>query len=308
MEGATITGFLVNTTTNNNGDLCDQYFNISLNPQFVSAAANNFNLLSYSPCIDAGDPELPMDPDNTIADQGAYYCVQGPPPAMLITMTPANPPISIPATGGSFDYNIEIENLESTTAVFDVWIDVTLPSSAIFGPVINVQGVQIAANQTIDRDKSQNVPAGAPDGAYFYNGYVGNYPNEIYSQDSFSFNKECTDGSAREPVHEWYCWGEEFDNQCQDAHLLVSEYALLSAYPNPFNPQTTLSISLPDANFASLVIYDITGREISRLLDGWYSAGVHEVTFAANSFASGTYFAQMTTGDVSKTLKLMLIK
>jgi hypothetical protein len=61
------------TTTNANGDSCDTYHNIFLNPQFVNAGAGNFYLESTSPCIDAGDPASPLDPDSTITDIGAYY-------------------------------------------------------------------------------------------------------------------------------------------------------------------------------------------------------------------------------------------
>jgi hypothetical protein len=59
--------------TNANGDSCDQYFNIFLDPMFVDMAEGDYHLLAGSPCIDAGDPTLPHDPDGTIADIGAYY-------------------------------------------------------------------------------------------------------------------------------------------------------------------------------------------------------------------------------------------
>jgi hypothetical protein len=58
-------------TVNANGDSCDTYFNIFLDPVFVDSA--DFHLQVGSPCIDAGDPTSPLDPDSTIADIGAYY-------------------------------------------------------------------------------------------------------------------------------------------------------------------------------------------------------------------------------------------
>jgi parallel beta-helix repeat protein/predicted outer membrane repeat protein len=64
-------------TTNNNGDPCDVFFNIFLDPLFVDAAASDFSLQMDSPAIDAGDPNSPADPDGTIADQGAVYHDQG---------------------------------------------------------------------------------------------------------------------------------------------------------------------------------------------------------------------------------------
>ncbi len=62
------------THENNNGELCDQYYNIFLDPQYVNSNDNNYNLLPGSPAIDAGNPEVVYnDPDDTINDIGAYY-------------------------------------------------------------------------------------------------------------------------------------------------------------------------------------------------------------------------------------------
>jgi len=58
-------------TTNANGDSCDTYYNIFLDPEFISS--DDFHLQANSPCVDAGDPSLPLDPDTTVADIGAFY-------------------------------------------------------------------------------------------------------------------------------------------------------------------------------------------------------------------------------------------
>ncbi|MBL7191406.1 right-handed parallel beta-helix repeat-containing protein, partial [bacterium] len=60
-------------TTNANGDSCDQFYNIFLDPLFYSTTGDSaYYLTAGSPCIDAGDPDSPPDPDGSIADMGAF--------------------------------------------------------------------------------------------------------------------------------------------------------------------------------------------------------------------------------------------
>ena len=295
-------------STNYNGDPSDIYSNIFLNPQYVSASSGNYNLQSYSPCLDAGDPDIPLDPDGTFAEIGAFCCIIGPPPTVTVSLAPEGTPISIPASGGSFNFNLAIENHESTTATFDFWTNITLPAGTTSGPIMNIPNVSLPGNYTADRDRTQAIPANAPSGSYFYNAYAGNYPNTVYSEDSFSFVKECDDGISRQPVMDWYSWGEGFEDLASAKVNVLSEFALLSAYPNPFNPQTTISLNLPVNSEVSLILYDIQGRETANLMQGWYAAGVHEVTFNGANLASGTYFAQVVTETERETLKVMLVK
>ena len=58
---------------NKNRDSCDYYHNITLYPQFVDLAAADYHLQASSPCINAGDSELPLDPDSSLADIGAFH-------------------------------------------------------------------------------------------------------------------------------------------------------------------------------------------------------------------------------------------
>jgi hypothetical protein len=82
----------------------------------------------------------------------------------------------------------------------------------------------------------------------------------------------------------------------------------LSAFPNPFNPTTTLSFTLPRAGKTKIVIYDITGREVRTLSDQIFEAGEHTLRFDGSGLPSGIYFARMTSGNSTTTQKLLLLK
>ena len=93
------------------------------------------------------------------------------------------------------------------------------------------------------------------------------------------------------------------------SQVIVPEtYSLNQAYPNPFNPTTTLSFAIPVDSEVLLKVYNLQGREVSTLISGYMDAGYHSIIWDANSYASGVYFVKMQAGDFFKTQKLMLIK
>jgi flagellar hook assembly protein FlgD len=93
----------------------------------------------------------------------------------------------------------------------------------------------------------------------------------------------------------------------------IAGFSLGDAYPNPFNPETEISFSLPERSQVSLVIYNILGEKVKILVDQSMEAEVHTVRWngkdeAGNSVASGIYFYQLTAGDLSLAKKMVLTK
>ena len=88
----------------------------------------------------------------------------------------------------------------------------------------------------------------------------------------------------------------------------VPELNSLRSYPNPFNPATTISYSVPRAGIVGVKIYDVTGRQVETLVNGMMTAGEHDVVFDGSALPSGLYFAQLTAGDAAKTVKIVLLK
>ena len=89
---------------------------------------------------------------------------------------------------------------------------------------------------------------------------------------------------------------------------IPSEYALRQNYPNPFNPSTTITYDLRSAGHTTLVVYDVTGREVAALVDGVQQSGVHSVRFDGAGLASGVYFYRLQSGDFTRTAKMVLLK
>jgi len=90
--------------------------------------------------------------------------------------------------------------------------------------------------------------------------------------------------------------------------VIPAEFNLHPAYPNPFNPATTISFALPVSSNVILEVYDINGRLINKLINCDMDAGYHSVTWNADRHASGIYFVKMVAGSYLKTQKLMLVK
>lgn len=80
------------------------------------------------------------------------------------------------------------------------------------------------------------------------------------------------------------------------------------AHPNPFNQTTNLMFSLPSAGEVLLVIYDILGKEVAHLVDGFQPSGKYHVVFDGSKLSSGVYYAKLTTEISSQTQKLLIVK
>ncbi len=95
--------------------------------------------------------------------------------------------------------------------------------------------------------------------------------------------------------------------------LHPSKYALFQNYPNPFNPSTVFRYQLPLSGNVTFKIYNILGKDIATLVNGYQNAGMHSYTWngtdsSGKHVASGIYLARIIAGSFVKTIKLMLLK
>ncbi len=87
-----------------------------------------------------------------------------------------------------------------------------------------------------------------------------------------------------------------------------SKFALEQNYPNPFNPATTIKYSIPKAQFVTLKVYDVLGKEITTLINKEQAAGSYEVEFNGSNLASGIYLFKLQTNNFVETKKMVLAK
>ena len=89
---------------------------------------------------------------------------------------------------------------------------------------------------------------------------------------------------------------------------IPSTFELSQNYPNPFNPSTVIRFSVPSAGQATLVVFNMIGQEVARLVDGELTAGNYETEFNASRLSSGTYIYRLTSTGHTQVRKMLLLK
>lgn len=90
-------------------------------------------------------------------------------------------------------------------------------------------------------------------------------------------------------------------------------FGLSDNYPNPFNPSTQIRYEIPEAGEVSLVVYNVLGQEVRRLVQGQQSAGVYRVMWDGKDalgrpVSSGVYLYRLTSGTFSEARRMLLLK
>ena len=104
-------------------------------------------------------------------------------------------------------------------------------------------------------------------------------------------------------VHEY----EQTAQATPEAPIPV-EYALDQNFPNPFNPNTTISYALKDAGFVTLKVYNLLGQEVANLVSQRMEAGNYTAGFNGSNLPSGIYVYRLEVNDFAATKKMVLMK
>ena len=95
--------------------------------------------------------------------------------------------------------------------------------------------------------------------------------------------------------------------------LMPNQFRVYDAYPNPFNPVTTLRYQLPEANMVTVTIYDMAGRQVKNLIDQQQGQGLHSIQWngtnnLGNTVSAGIYLYQVHSGVYNQTNKMIFLK
>ena len=93
-----------------------------------------------------------------------------------------------------------------------------------------------------------------------------------------------------------------------NAFFAPEEFGLSTAYPNPFNPTTSLDLSLNNSGHVSVKVYNVLGQMTATLVNEYMNAGYHTITWNASNMASGMYFVKVEAGSNVAVQKMMLMK
>ncbi len=267
--------------TNANGDFCDIYMNIFLDPLFVDTVASDFHLGDYSPCIGAADPTNP--------------------PATDMDGNPRpNPPGSLPDIGA-----------------FEHWRDVPLPVEMTTFQAVAGEGQVILRWQTASElNNSHFVLYKRRAGQETFqvltqiSGYgTTSEPHDyefidrwVQNSTTYEYQISDVDLAGHETFH------QQIVTATPDRNATPFEFALYPNWPNPFNPTTTIRYDVEEAGLVSLKVFDLLGREVATLTHEEHSAGIYSVTWDADGMPSGVYLCRMDTEGFVQTRKMVLVK
>jgi len=91
-------------------------------------------------------------------------------------------------------------------------------------------------------------------------------------------------------------------------HLPESHSLALRAFPNPFNPRTTIEITLPQSGQVTVDVFDLLGRRVETLFSGFKQTGTHQFALDAAALSSGMYWVRYSAAGELRLQKILLIR
>ena len=312
-------------------ELIDGEGNIFSNPNFMDQTVYNLELDNSSICIDAGDPNFPLDQDGSASDIGAYY-IYSPDDYPFEVMYQLVDQLKInELLAGNSSTNTD------EAGEFDDWIELYNPTNQS----VNLSGLFLVegADQWQFPDTMSIIPPGGfllvwCDDDEFQGSLHTNFklstdgeeialfrPDGVTVIDSISFGPQTIDqsyGRVLDGHDEWGFMVPTPGSSNTGLSLFMNnpvpkDYRLFQNFPNPFNSSTVISYALPMDNVVYLKVFDLMGREVKTLVNSFQAEGGKSVRWdAVNNqgipVSAGLYFYSIESGEFMETKKMILIK
>jgi hypothetical protein len=210
----------------------------------------------------------------------------------------------VPASGGTLNYTTTINNGSASTVNFDFWSQVQQPNYTWMNLLVRT-GLSLAPGSNLIRNMVLQVPASWVTGYYYYYGFVGNYTSlQVFAQDYFYFYKTTTGDGPIVDEFSFTPWEEE----TPAVNVQIPLRPEIAAYPNPFNPTTTINFDLIAEGAVKISVYNISGQQVAELVNTSYPAGSHQVTWDASHLPAGIYLVALDAGHYHTAQKVTLLK
>ncbi|GBE30637.1 MAG TPA: T9SS type A sorting domain-containing protein [Bacteroidetes bacterium] len=270
--------------------------NIDVDPLFRDAEDGDYHLQSAncgdpadSPCIDIGDPEIFDDVldcgfglGDVRSDMGAYGGVGTEIPVVQLVLNPTSLAFDSLAPGESVSQTVNLSNTGTTNLVIE---NVEVP-----------EGYRIIEAWPLTLEPNTNIDASV----WFEPTEVGDYVDTIFiiSNDP--------DSPTPLPV-EGYCREVNTISDRTEGGL-PSRFTVSDPYPNPFNPEVSITITLPAPAHVTITLYDVAGRLVRAVAVRRFSAGTTTISIQGQRLTTGLYFCRFESGGQVLTRKMMLLK
>jgi len=263
--------------------------NIYKDPMFVNPDSD-YHLQKYSPCIDAGDPNI-KDPDSSRSDMGCYGGLYG--ETYTYLDLPPKAPDSLNASFDSVSITLTWKpNTEADLSHYTVYKD------TLFGFTPDSSKIVGSISKDSSSFKDHNWVYGT---TYYYKLSAWDLTNH-----QSSYSDELMIKATDVP------WTDE-------VKVEIKKYSLAQNYPNPFNPTTVIVYYLPDLGYqpaeVELTIYNLLGKIVRTLIKERQHPGEHRAVWDGkddedNDVASGIYFYRLKVSGVDfvKAKKMILIR
>jgi plastocyanin len=266
---------------------------------FTSGVLAPSQSFSYS----FGDTGVFYYHDSLTQDMGAHIHVHYPSELnTALVVVPVGDPITLPANGGTFSYNVTGTNQTNAPLTYQYWTKIYPPNNAPPFVALIPKSIMFPANSSRGALMNQYIPSTAEPGVYRYVECLGIYTTTIRAWGHFYFTKsgagDGTDGWEAGIISDW----TNYSPTGTGAALVTSHH------PEPFNPSTQIIYTLPAAGFVQLNVYNLRGARVATLINGQVPTGQHQVQFDAGNLPTGLYIYRLTAAGQTVSGKMMLIK